>query len=192
MFFCYFLHLAFGCIIVRGEITMHEQFAFMYDTLFDDVYRYVLFKVGNKWVAEDLVGDIFRKAFQRFDVVGDVELDQQKAWLITISRNTVIDYYRKKKEAPYGHDPEVFGYGEIVLDVPNSNDTKQECLEQSLSKLNPQEKEIINLKYIVGLKYSEISEMTHKQEDWLKMKSHRIKKKMLIFIYRCMGGAHHA
>lgn len=170
---------------------MHENFALMYDELFDDVYRYVVFKTGDRWVTDDLVSDIFRKAFQRFDYMGAIEREQQKAWLMTISRNTVIDYYRKKKEFPYGHDPEAYGY-EVASLEQDSNDPRQECLEQSLLKLTSQEKEIINLKYIVGLKYSEISKITHKEENWIKMKSHRIRKKMLIFISHCMGGTHHA
>ncbi|MFJ8258224.1 hypothetical protein ACIQ4Z_13225 [Peribacillus asahii] len=41
---------------------MDDLFASMYDEYFDDVYRYVYVKTGNKWDTEDIVSDTFRKA----------------------------------------------------------------------------------------------------------------------------------
>ncbi|GGH37557.1 RNA polymerase sigma factor [Paenibacillus segetis] len=166
---------------------MHENFMSIYDQYFDDVYRFVLFKTGDRWVTDDLVSEIFRKVFQRLDTVGAVEPDQWKPWLMTISRNTVIDYYRRKKDYPYGHDPEVLGYSQVQLSFTVS-DPRNDCLEQSLRALTPEEREIMNLKYVVGLKYVEIGEMLGKEESWLKVKAHRIKGKMATFINRCIGG----
>ena len=52
MFFLILFMPSFGCMIVRGESMMQEKFACMYDALFDDIYRYVRFKVGDKWIAD--------------------------------------------------------------------------------------------------------------------------------------------
>ena len=38
---------------------MEEGFLNLYDQYFNDVYRYVYVKTGNKWDAEDIVSDIF-------------------------------------------------------------------------------------------------------------------------------------
>lgn len=165
---------------------MHESFLTMYDEHFDDIYRFVLFKTGNRWDTDDLVSEIFRKAFQNFDQ-NRIESYRLEPWLFTIARNTVIDYYRKRKELAYGHDPEVFGY----IKVPELLETielRNECLKESLISLAPQEREMINLKYIAGMKYSEISEIVGKAEAWLKIKVHRIKQKMALFINECMEG----
>ncbi|MEK3937139.1 RNA polymerase sigma factor [Sporosarcina sp. FSL W7-1349] len=79
---------------------MHVKFIQLYDAYFDDVYRYVYVKTGNKWDAEDLVSDIFRKAFEKRSSLA--KHPNQKAWLFMIARNTIIDFYRKKKNVPIG------------------------------------------------------------------------------------------
>lgn len=163
---------------------MNERFIKMYDDYFDDIYRYVLYKTGNRWDTDDLVSDIFRKAFQNFD---KMRLENGKPWLLTIARNTVIDHYRSRKEWAYGHDPEIVGYmgvGELLDATELSND----CLKQSLLALSAEESEMINLKYIVGMKYAEMSEIVGKPDAWLKTKVHRIKQRMGLFINKCMEG----
>lgn len=165
---------------------MHEDFLAMYDQYFDDVYRFVLFKTGNRWDTDDLVSEIFRKAFQKFNNES-IEESKRKSWLLTISRHTVIDYYRKRKEIAYGHDPEIYGYGQVNIDSQEM-DERSDCLKESLHSLTPDERELINLKYIVGLKYAEVGEILGKTEQWLKVKSQRIRQKMGQWINRCMEG----
>lgn len=163
---------------------MNDPFIVMYDRYFDDIYRFVWYKTGNKWDTDDLVADIFRKALQSFDTVRLKE-EQQKRWLVAIARNTVIDYYRRRKEVVYGHDPEVFGYVQTA-ELLDSIDLRQDCLKLSLQSLTVEEQEIINLKYMTGLKYAEIGEIVGKAEAWLKMKVHRMKQKLAKFITECM------
>jgi RNA polymerase sigma-70 factor (ECF subfamily) len=165
---------------------MSTTFEELYNQYFDDVYRFVLFKTGSAWDTDDLVSDIFRKAFQSLRKSG-IEPSGAKAWLFVIARNTVIDYYRRKKEVAYGDDPEVYGYAESQL-FPDQGDARGECLEQSLKELSALERELLNLKYIAGLKYADIAELTGKAEDWLKVRTHRLKQKMARLITVCMEG----
>ncbi len=165
---------------------MHDHFLAMYDQYFDDIYRFVLFKTGNRWDTDDLVSEIFRKAFRKFHTEA-IDLPNQKAWLLTIARHTVIDYYRKRKEVAYGHDPEVYGYTQVSL-LFQKPDPRNDCLQESLLSLTPDERELINLKYVAGLKYGEIGEMLGKAEQWLKVRSQRVRHKMAQFINRCMEG----
>lgn len=48
-----------------GEISVSYLFIHLYDQYYDDVYRYVYVKTGNKWDTEDIVSDIFRKAYEK-------------------------------------------------------------------------------------------------------------------------------
>lgn len=56
---------------------------------------FVLKKVKQPQVAEDLAQDILLKASQRLERVRD--LDKLEAWIFGIARNTVADYYRKQR-----------------------------------------------------------------------------------------------
>ncbi|SFL66758.1 RNA polymerase sigma-70 factor, ECF subfamily [Paenibacillus sp. 1_12] len=175
---------SFVICIGEGKIQLHEKFVDMYDHYFDDVYRFVLFKTGNRWDTDDLVSEIFRKSFEKFDTVTHPNV---KPWLMTIARNTVIDFYRKRKEFTYGQDPDVIGYSQTKV-LFDEIELRNDCLKQSILTLAPDEREIINMKYIAGLKYKEISTILSKTEQWLKTKSHRIKQKMETFITICMEG----
>ncbi|MFF2886366.1 RNA polymerase sigma factor [Paenibacillus sp. NPDC057967] len=163
---------------------MNDPFVAVYDEYFDDVYRFVLYKTGNRWDTDDLVSEIFRKAFQHYRN-RPVDEGRVKPWLFTIARNTVIDHYRKKQEWVYGHDPEVLGYTHIS-ELMETIDLQHDCLKQSLLALAPDEREMINLKYIAGMKYSEISQVIGKAELWLKTKVQRIRQKMALSINKCM------
>lgn len=69
---------------------MGEDFLNIYDQYFNDVYRYVYVKTGNKWDAEDIVSEIFRKCYEKFDANS---IQNHKASLFAIARNSIIDYY---------------------------------------------------------------------------------------------------
>jgi len=70
------------------------QFALVYTEHKDAIYTYVLFRVGhNHDVAEDIVSEVFLKAYRNF-----ASYDKRYAittWLYTITRNTLIDHYRR-------------------------------------------------------------------------------------------------
>jgi RNA polymerase sigma-70 factor (ECF subfamily) len=69
--------------------------AAFYDRYFTPVYRYVLASVGQREDAEDITAEVFVKAFgglQRFDH----QAKPLAAWLFRITRNQVVDHYRRK------------------------------------------------------------------------------------------------
>jgi len=78
------------------ELSRPPSFTNVYLTHRHAIYSYVLYRVGHDSDAtEDIVSDIFLKAYKNFD-----RYDTQYAittWLYTIARNTLIDFYRKGK-----------------------------------------------------------------------------------------------
>ncbi|RXT00624.1 RNA polymerase sigma factor [Ammoniphilus sp. CFH 90114] len=164
---------------------MKDDFMDLYDQSYEDVYRYVLFKVGNKWDADDLVSEIFRKAFERFN---RLQHANAKAWLMTIARNTVIDHYRKKKDLAVGEDLDGFSYPVLFEEALEKQDDLQ-CLKKSLKSLDKEELEIVNLHYFSEMKYKEIGSIIGKSESAVKMKASRMIKKIGLFVKHCLEGA---
>ena len=77
---------------------MAGDFAKFYDKHMDAVYRFVYFRVSqNKAIAEDLTADIFTSALAAFDTFDPTK--GEKAWIMTIARNKVINYWRDKKDS---------------------------------------------------------------------------------------------
>lgn len=162
---------------------MKLDFISLYDNYFDDVYRYIYFKTGNSWDADDLVSEVFRKAYEKYRTV----TDNPKAWLFTIARNTVIDFYRKNKDIVMGDNIELYTYPYYFEEVIEKGD-ELNCLRKSLNTLSKEELEVVNLRYFSELKYGEIAALLGKSEDSIKMKAFRIINKLKNLVKECMEG----
>ncbi|MFD0710853.1 RNA polymerase sigma factor [Paenibacillus sp. GCM10027626] len=156
----------------------------LYDRYFDDVYRFVLFRVGNRWDAEDLVSDIFRKVMEYAHKHGAIP-EHERAWLFAIANNRIIDHYRRRPEQAYGTDPEQAGF-EQIPQMFEAASVRNDCLEDALLKLKHEERQMVQLKYMLGFAYQEMSQILHKTEDWLRIRVHRIRKKLAGEIEACM------
>ena len=68
----------------------------IYNTYYKKIYSFVMRKISDVDITEDLVSDIFLKVAANLD-----RFDPDKAcvstWLYTIANNTVLDYYRTRK-----------------------------------------------------------------------------------------------
>ncbi len=73
-----------------------EAFGRLYDMHVDRVYRHIYYRVGNVTDAEDLTQQVFLKAWQAIDRYKKMS-SPFIAWLMTISHNTVVDFYRTRK-----------------------------------------------------------------------------------------------
>lgn len=160
---------------------MHRGFLKIYDDYFDDIYRYVLFKTNSKWDTDDLVSEIFRKAYEKYPTING----NKKAWLFTIVKNTVIDFYRKKKDIASSDKLDRFTYpGCFELDV--EKDEQIDYLKKSLALLSEEELEIINLRYFSDMKYKDIGELYGRSGNSIKMKIMRVTRKLNELINKYM------
>lgn len=171
----------------REEVERMKSFLEIYDAYYDEVYRYVRFRVGDVWDTDDLVSDIFRKSLEYVEKQNGHIPGHTRAWLFTIARNRIIDHYRRKKEIAYGQDPETAGYSHIT-EIFYEVGMEHECLERAMLLLEPPDQEYVHLKYMMELTYEEISQVTGKEDTWLRIRVHRIRKKMAAWIQRCLDG----
>ena len=150
----------------EGTVSVAEEFGRLYEQYLPGVYRYVLYRVGDRENAEDLTEDIFQKALS-----GYARYDSRKAsfstWLFSIARNTVIDYYRR-------HAREAKLSREIETDIPANTGSPEDDaartedlgkLKECLLKLNPNEQEIISLKFSGSMTNRDIARLTGLSES---------------------------
>ena len=60
------------------------------------VRNYILGKVNNFHLAEDLCSEVFDKIYDKLDTFNSKKASLS-TWVFTIARNTLIDYYRTRK-----------------------------------------------------------------------------------------------
>src|SRR6202035_6094865 len=73
-----------------------SPFAQAADSHLDDVYGYLVWFTGDRFVAEDLVGETFERALRlwhRFDPARG----SARTWLCHVARTTALDHFRSEK-----------------------------------------------------------------------------------------------
>ena len=103
-------------------------------------------------LAEDVQQEVFVKLY-KYRVHSDIE--NVKAWLISVARNTALDYYRKKQREIPGFDHTYFEQMHFVTEDPVS----KMVLFKYLDLLDSKERQIVVLKDITGMKHREIAKM---------------------------------
>ena len=160
-------------ILVQRAIG-HDADAFgkLYDMHVDRVYRHVYYRVGNEPDAEDLTQQVFLKAWQ---AVGRYSRAASPfvAWLMTISHNLVVDFYRTRKEKVYLEletlaDDRACNPAQVAEDS-----SEQERLRKAIVQLRGDEQQVVILRFIEGLEYSEIASLLKKSEGNVRVILHR-------------------
>lgn len=137
----------------------------VYKEYHEKVMCYIRGKVYNRQDAEDLANDVFVKVFEKLD-----SYDSKKAsistWIYTITKNTVIDYYRKRKEF-CELDESFAAAGEIEAD--QLNEEMLATLADALGSLDERLRTIIILHYFSGLTLKAIAEKMELSYSYIKL-----------------------
>jgi RNA polymerase sigma-70 factor, ECF subfamily len=135
------------------------------DALYNTAYR----MTRNAQDAEDLVQETYLKAYKYYDKFE--EGTNFKAWLFKIMKNTFINNYRKRQQAPPQSDfadiEESFesqvseDYGRKIKDPEEEllEDVLDEDIQRALDDLPPDYRMVVLLADLEGFSYKEIAEI---------------------------------
>lgn len=161
----------------RAQEGDTEAFAKVYDMFFLQVYRYTAFRVPKE-VAEDLVADIFVKAWEKLHTYQLRKNVPFAAWLFRIARHTVIDAYRTHRgfdEVPEGLvDSDIFNKADTKL----GRDEMLKIVNMSLDQLPERYREVLLLSYMAELPHSEVARVLRLTEGAVRILKHRALKKL--------------
>lgn len=134
-----------------------DEFAERYQQFFPRVFAYIYGRVQNVHVAEDLVAEVFERAFVKAHSLRNEEAFA--TWLFTIARNVVTSHGRKRARESVV-DPDVLrsivGAG---LSVENEVLAREElsALIECLKQFPQREQDIIALKFDAELTNAQIA-----------------------------------
>lgn len=143
------------------------DFSILYYKYVKKIYKFIYYKVQHKETAEDLTSQTFIKALEKINSFSN-EKSSFSTWVYAIARNSVIDFYRTKKNNFNIDD---------VWDLKDNTDIerdadirgKLEKVEKYLKGLKAEQREIIMLRVWEDMSYKEIAEITGKSEGNCKM-----------------------
>jgi len=160
-------------IVERARSGDQQALGELYDLYFPRIYRYMLARTGNPAEAEDVTEEVFVK------VLGGISGFQWRqapfaAWLFRIAHNQVVSYARKN--GARRHDAPL--PANIADRVPDPLVRVEDRLffEQILdvARALPQaQREVLWLRFAVGLSVSDTARSLGKQEGNVKVLQHK-------------------
>ncbi len=139
-----------------------DAFSQIYELYFVPVFRYIFLRVQNKSDAENLAQDVFLKAYKNIDNFQEKNKEPLTLFF-TIARNTVIDFWKKKKEILIEDERGLIEAKDPLEIIKKSDDWRRIIL--ALKKLSEDQQEAISLKFISNLSNKEISQLLEKSEE---------------------------
>jgi RNA polymerase sigma-70 factor (ECF subfamily) len=161
-----------------AEAAKRDPCAFgeLYDRYYTRVFRYVFHRVGNIADSEDITAVVFMKALEGLPSYQPTR-NTFAPWLFRITRNTVVDHYRRqRKQSPLeGLDAESPGADPVLTILV---DEQRTSLHTLLEELSSEQRDVILMRYAADLSFAEIAAALKKNEPAIRMLLHRGLRKL--------------
>lgn len=154
-----------------------KEFIAAFDQYSRQIYTFVFFRVNNKELTQDIVQEVFLKAWEKRNLF-DVSQSSLKTWLFIIAKSQIIDHFRKA--GAQKRDSIEFPVNEMLIDNSINHDEKVLIgfLVQKLQFLSTYEQELITLRYFSQLDITEISQILNKKYNTAKADLNRTLQKL--------------
>ncbi len=141
---------------------------------YQEILHYVAWQVGNVEDAKDLTQTIFLKAYRAFrDFRGDASV---RTWLFTIARNTLRDFFRRKRPA-VSLEAHMEYHGEPATS-PIELPARVARLRHALPRLPQEFREVLTMFYFEGLSIQEIAQQLGIPAGTVKSRLNRARRKL--------------
>lgn len=163
-------------VITMDQAEVKADFLRTYDTYADDIYRFCVVKVSSRELAQDITQDVFMRYWQA--VREGTIMKNERAYLYTLARNLVIDWYRKKKESSLDALTEQgidFGTDDHKS-IQRSAEHKE--VLAVINQLDDDAREALLLRYVEGFTPKEIAAISGESANAVSVRINRAIKKV--------------
>lgn len=158
----------------NGDIA---KAAVLFDRYSGRLYNFFVRLTYDQSLSEDLTQSVFERIIRYRNSFNDNH--QFKSWIFQIARNVRTDFYKKNK-VKVAEDIDVMNIGLKTNSVSEKIEHRENLknLEKAMSRLNPEQREILVLTRFQKLKYTQVAEMLNTSEGAIKVKVHRAIKEL--------------
>ena len=144
-----------------------QAFVALYKDSYPRIHKFVLRRVDDAELAQELAADVFRVAWQKWDGAGSTEI----AWLFTVARNLIGNAYRGRDRQHALHDRLMVSSREGSWE--NSDNAS---VEEAMLALREKDRDILQLAYWDELTILEISQVLLCTQSSAKVRLHRARE----------------
>ncbi len=149
---------------LKGNELAIEQLITRFKT---QVYTYIICKVKNNALAEDIFQDTFIKVINTIKKGKYNDEGKFLPWVMRIAHNLIIDHYRKSSRMPFVKGNDEFDIFDIIRNPDQNvheNMEKQQALtevKKLIKHLPADQKEVLMMRLYYDMSFKEISETTN-------------------------------
>lgn len=137
------------------------------DEQYDKIYRYCYFKLKNQHLAEDITQETFLRFLESSSYK---DTGRPLAYLYTIARNLCIEEFRKAPSEELKEEIEQKGFEDEVI--------QKQSLRQAMAALTKEEKELLLLRYVNEVAFSDLCKLYQKSRFALYRELSKITRKL--------------
>ncbi|OGI87245.1 hypothetical protein A2995_01020 [Candidatus Nomurabacteria bacterium RIFCSPLOWO2_01_FULL_33_24] len=152
-----------------------KAFEIIYKQLYTPLFRFIYFRIKEVDETKDLTQIVFLKIFKSINNFKNREINILP-YFFAIARNTVIDYWRQKKNILIKEEEMEKHLNETIN--PFQQKEIKDAVQVAIQILPENQQEIIILKFINELENKEISAITKKSEETIRQLQSRGLKKL--------------
>jgi RNA polymerase sigma-70 factor, ECF subfamily len=151
----------------------------LYRTFRDRLRRFVLSRIPDENVADDILQDVFLTIHNKLDTLEDER--KLESWIFQITRNAVADHFREKRFSQADTDS--------VQDLPDEEDRAfreiADGLEEMVEELPDQYREAIQLSEFRGMPQKELANRLNISYSGAKSRVQRGRKMLKDMLMEC-------
>lgn len=146
-----------------------DAFGVLYRRYLTPIYRYLYRRLGNVHDVDDLTAQVFTEALEGMVNHRYRESGCFVAWLFSIARRRIADFYRQRPEEqladPPAPDPS------LLAAIEKGEDLQRLAL--LLDLLDEERQELLRMRFSAGLSFGQIGQIEGRSEAAVKMMIYR-------------------
>jgi RNA polymerase sigma-70 factor, ECF subfamily len=139
----------------------------IYDKYFSEIYRYVLYRIGDPTLAEDIASDAFVRLLESVQGSRPPQTNL-KGWLIGTASHIVTDHLRKKYRRPEEEISESLPDRGLSLVSEVDQREQNRMVNDAYAQLTPEQQHVLALRFGQGYSLEETATFMNKNVNAVK------------------------
>lgn len=153
-------------LLARAKEGDPEAFNELFDLCSQHIFKYILARIGDPQIAEDLTGNVFLKVYEAIKKQATWNWTFT-SWLYAIAHNQVVDFQRRRKVVafyPIDHQHELIPSNQPDPYYPTLQCLDAESLRAAIARLPDAQAQVISLRFLEGYGVKEVAALLGKTE----------------------------
>lgn len=160
-----------------------KEFEKQVSLIYEDLYKFIYSMIKNSHLTEDIFQETLMKAYEQFHTIKNIK--KFKSWIFTIAKNESLAWikrYSREISSEIIPSELMESFSEDVPEVLLLRQETKQQVKECIKILKPVEQEIMYLRYYYDLTLNEIALILNLNENTVKTKHVRAKKKIYTYI----------